>query len=50
MEKYIIQYKNKSINTKNWVPITEEELILYKNEYFKKPIIEEVFKQMKKNY
>lgn len=48
MEKYIIQYKNKSINTKNWVPVTEEELILYKNEYFKKPIIEEVFKQMKK--
>ena len=48
MEKYIIQYKNKSINTKNWVPVTEEELILYKNEYFKKPTIEEVFKQMKK--
>lgn len=48
MEKYIIQYKNKSINTKNWVPVTEEELILYKSEYFKKPIIEEVFKQMKK--
>lgn len=47
-QKYIIEYKGKSINTKNWLPVTEEELEQYRNEYYQKPTLQTVQKQMKK--
>ena len=40
MDKYTIEYNNQSIVTKNWVPVTEDELITYKNEYYTKPSLE----------
>ena len=47
-QKYTIEYKGKSINTKNWLPVTEEELEQYRNEYYQKPTLQTVQKQMKK--
>ena len=47
-DKYTITYKDKTVVTKNWVPITDEELELYRNEYFKKPTLDVVQRQMKK--
>ena len=47
-QKYTIEYKGKSINTKNWLPVTEEELAQYRNEYYQKPTLQTVQKQMKK--
>ena len=48
MNKYIITYNNKSIITKNWVPVTEDELAQYRTEYYQKPNFDVVINQMKK--
>lgn len=47
-KKYKIEYKGKSINTKNWLPVTEEELKQYREEYYKKPSLDMVINQMGK--
>ena len=48
MDKYTIEYNGQSLITKNWVPVTEEELTQYRKEYYKTPELDVVQKQMKK--
>lgn len=48
MDKYTIEYNGQTLVTKNWIPVTEEELLEYKNEYYLKPSLDVVKKQMKK--
>ncbi len=47
-EKYLIEYNGKSIETKNWLPVSDEELRQYREEYYKKPPLDVVYKQMRK--
>ena len=46
--KYLIEYNGNSIETKNWLPVSEEELKQYREEYYKKPSLDIVQKQMRK--
>ena len=46
MEKYKIEYKGRSVETKHYCEITDEELKEIREEYFKKPSIEQVRKQI----
>lgn len=43
-----IEYNGKSIKTKNWEPVTDEELAKYRNEYYARPDKSLVLKQMQK--
>ena len=47
-DKFLIEYNGKSIETKNWLPVTENELKQYREEYYKKPSLNVVQKQMRK--
>lgn len=42
----IIEYKGQQIETKHYTPITDEEFIKLRNEYFAKPTLEEVKDQL----
>ena len=46
MEKYKIEYKGRSVETKHYCEVTDEELKQIRDEYFKKPTMEQVKKQM----
>ena len=48
MDKYTIEYNGQSLITKNWGPVTEDELAQYREEYYKTPDLDVVKKQMKK--
>lgn len=45
---YTISYNGKTLITKNWVEVTEDELRQYREEYYTKPSLDVVIKQMKK--
>lgn len=47
-DKFLIEYNGKSIETKNWLPVSENELKQYREEYYKKPSLDVVQKQMRK--